>query len=176
MIYGVVRALLLAAPLSFCSCALHFPEDREVKHQQVEMAVVGEPGNRKANVGQVDEPATIPVLLFADNLHTGLILELEWLRRYGYVAPPDIGEHRYVAFSWGDETAYVQQSWLNPAQVVHALFLPSKAVMEIIPFDWNIPEVCHHQRLYQAYVPESAGAGFAQFLNHCAVRGEDGVP
>ena len=74
-------------------------------------------------------------------------MELEWLRRHGYVTPPEVGDHRYVAFSWGDKTAYVQERWLQPGQVIHALFLPSGAVMEIIPFDWNIPEVCHHQRL-----------------------------
>lgn len=168
MIRGVVKALLLAAPLSFCSCALHFPEVKQAKHERIEVTAQAEPVE--------EEPATVPVLLFSDNLHTGLVLELDWLRRHGYVTPPEIGDHRYVAFSWGDETAYVQKRWLGPGQVIHALFLPSDAVMEIIPFDWNIPEVCHHQRLYQAYVPESAGKGLAAFLNHCAVRGEDGVP
>jgi hypothetical protein len=168
MIHGVVKALLLAAPLSFCSCALHFPEETRAGVERVEMTSRGAPAEQ--------EPATIPVLLFSDNLHTGLVLELDWLRRHGYVTPPQIGNHRYVAFSWGDETAYVQERWLGPGQVFHALFLPSKAVMEIIPFDWNIPEVCHHQRLYQAYVPESAGRQIAGFLNHCAVRNEDGVP
>lgn len=167
MRHGVVRALLLAAPLSFCSCALHFPQETKVTHQRVEVTAHG---------AAEEEAATVPVLLFADNLHTGLVLELEWLRRHGYVTPPEVGDHRYVAFSWGDQTAYVQERWLHPGQVIHALFLPSGAVMEIIPFDWNIPEVCHHQRLYQAYVPDSAGKGIADFLNHCAVRGPDGVP
>jgi hypothetical protein len=168
MIHGVVRALLLAAPLSFCSCALHFPKEKQAKHQRVEVTA-------RAELAE-PEAATVPVLLFSDKLHTGLVLELGWLRRHGYVTPPEIGDHKYVAFSWGDETAYVQKRWLGPGQVFHALFLPSKAVMEIIPFDWNIPEVCHHQRLYQAYVPESAGKGIADFLNYCAVRGEDGIP
>lgn len=170
---GVVRALLLAAPFCLGSCSfLHFPKEKQVGHQRVE--VTAQLADETAE--EAPEPATVPVLLFSDNLHTGLVLELDWLRRHGYVTPPEIGDHRYVAFSWGDETAYVQKRWLGPGQVVNALFLPSGAVMEIIPFDWNIPEVCHHQRLYQAYVPESAGAGLAGFLNHCAVRDANGVP
>ncbi|MGB1130906.1 MAG: hypothetical protein ACPG4K_12705, partial [Haloferula sp.] len=90
MRHGVVRALLLAAPLSFCSCALHFPQETKVAHQRVEVTAHG---------AAEEEAATVPVLLFADNLHTGLVLELEWLRRHGYVTPPEIGDHRYVAFS-----------------------------------------------------------------------------
>lgn len=167
MMPGVFKWWALGLPLGFTSCALHFPKEN-VEHQRVEVV------RRSA----VDEPeaATMPVVIFADKLHTGLILDLGWLERHGYVKPAGIGDHRYAAFSWGDETAYVQKRWLHPGQVVHALFLPSKAVMEIIPFDWNIPEVCPHQSLYQSFVPESAGAGLADFLNRSAVKEPDGRP
>lgn len=167
MRYGIASLLALLFPLLMASCALHFPKQK-VERQRVEVAARSPELEAAA--------ATIPILLFSDKLHTGLILELAWLERNGYVKPEGIGERKYVAFSWGDETAYVQQRWLSPAQVIHALFLPSGAVMEIIPFDWNVPEVCHHQRLYQGFVPESAGKSLAGFLNHCTVTAEDGRP
>jgi len=148
------------------SCALHFP--KEVSgHRRVEVVARHE---------QAAEPSTVPVWLVADKLHTGLVFELEWLERHGYRKPAEIGTHQYVAFSWGDETAYVQKRWLNPAQVIHALFLPSDSVMEIIPFDWNVPEVCIHQRIYQTHVPDSAGAAFAASLNACSIQLANGRP
>ena len=156
-------------PFLVASCALHFPQEK-VERQRVKMVA------RPQSEAIVEEPETVSILLFSDELHTGLICDLAWLVESGYIKPEGIGEHKYVAFSWGDETAYVQKRWLSPAQVVHALFLPSKSVMEIIPFDWNVPEVCHHQRLYQSFVPESAGKPLASFLNRCAVMTEEGRP
>lgn len=122
------------------------------------------------------EAATVPVVLFADELHTGLILDLRWLKRHGYVPPAGVKDKRWAAFSWGDETAYVQHEWLSPWQVVQAFAMPTPSVMEIIAFDWNIPEVCHHQRLYQGFTTESSGAGLAAFLNHCSIRDTSGAP
>ena len=165
---GIARLFLLALPILMASCALHFPREK-TETQRLEVASRAEP------VEVVVAP-DVPVLMFADELHTGLILKLAWLKRHGYVPPPEIGDHQHVVFSWGDETAYVQERWLSPWQVFDALLLPSPSVMEIIPVDWNIPEVMHTQRLYQGFAPESAGASLANFLNHCAVRNEDGTP
>ncbi|BCX48870.1 urease-associated protein [Haloferula helveola] len=161
---GWVRYWLPACPLFFASCALKFPQD-EVEVRRVEVTRAATP-----------EPATVPVVLFSDELHTGLILDLQWLQRHGYKVPRESVVRQWAAFSWGDQTAYVQERWLSPGQVIHALFMPSPSVMEIITFDWNIPEVCHHQRLYQTYVPDSAGVGLAAFLNSCAVRDGEGIP
>ena len=159
---GVVLLLVCLS----ASCALHFPSEVS-GHRRVEVA---------SRHQEVVEPPTVPVWLVADKLHTGLVFELAWLERHGYRKPKEIGEHQYVCFSWGDETAYVQKRWLNPAQVVHALFLPSDSVMEIIPFDWNVPEVCIHQRIYQTHVPDSSGGRFAASLNGCSTLLPDGSP
>ncbi|MGB6222210.1 DUF2459 domain-containing protein [Haloferula sp.] len=165
---GVGRLFLLSFPFLTGSCALHFPKEKQ-ETQRVEMAT-------RAEAVELVAAPDVPVVMFADELHTGLILKLAWLKRHGYVPPPEIGEHEHVVFSWGDETAYVQERWLTPFQVIDALFLPSASVMEIIPMDWNIPEVMPTQRLYQGFAPESAGATLAAFLNHCSVRDENGVP
>jgi hypothetical protein len=163
---GIARLPLLAFPILMASCALHFPEGKQ-ETRRVEMAT------RAKLVEKVPVP-DVPVVMFADELHTGLILKLDWLKRHGFSPPPEIGDHEHVVFSWGDETAYVQERWLTPWQVVDALFLPSPSVMEIIPMDWNIPEVMPTQRLYQGFASESAGAPLADFLNHCSVRNADG--
>ncbi|MEP4076668.1 DUF2459 domain-containing protein [Haloferula sp.] len=165
---GVAQLFLLAIPMLMASCALHFPEEKQ-ETKRVEMAARAEPV-------ELASAPDVPVVMFADELHTGLILKLAWLKRYGYVPPPEIGNHEHVVFSWGDETAYVQERWLSPWQVIDALFLPSASVMEIIPMDWNIPEVMPTQRLYQGFAADSAGASLADFLNHCSVRNDEGTP
>lgn len=162
------------------SCALHFP--REVReHRRVEVARHKAPNQDSLGVPELasavpPDTAAVPVWLFVEKLHTGLVFDLAWLERHGYRKPAGIGGHRYAAFSWGDETAYVQERWLNPGQVAHALFWPSDSVMEIIPFDWNVPEVCIHQRIYLTHVPESTGAAFAGALNAFTRTDAEGVP
>jgi len=153
-----VALLVLAA----ASCALSFPESRRLRAEVARLAP--------------EEPAVVPVVLFADELHTGLVLEREWLERHGWRRPEGVPAQRYVAFSWGDETAYVQERWMHPGQVAHALFMPSSSVMEVISFDWNVPEVCPTQRLYQGFARDSAGGSLVRFLNGCKVMREDGVP
>ncbi len=120
--------------------------------------------------------AFIRVYLLADTLHTGLVFDLRWLVECGYVKPAEIDDHQFVAMSWGDEVAYVQERWLTPGQVFRALFTPSPSVMECIPFDWKVEEVCLHQRVYVAEVPESAGVALAGFLNAHTARSDDGTP
>lgn len=121
-------------------------------------------------------PDSVRIYLLADTLHTGLVFDLRWLVECGYVKPAEIGDHEFVAMSWGDEVAYVQERWLTPGQVFRALFTPSPSVMECIPFDWKVEEVCLHQRVYVAEVPESAGVVLAGFLNAHTARSDDGMP
>lgn len=146
------------------SCALHFPDDPVRRAEMTRPAAVP------------PEPATVPVVIFADELHTGLVFELAWLERHGYVLPEGAQRRRHVAMSWGDETAYVQREWLKPHQVVHALFMPSRSVMEVITFDWHVPEVCPTQRLYQGFAAESRGRELAAFLNACTELDDRGSP
>lgn len=118
----------------------------------------------------------VRIHLVADALHTGLVFDLRWLEKHGYVKPAGIGDHEFAAMSWGDEVAYVQERWLTPVQVFRALFTPSASVMECIPFDWKVEEVCPHQRVYVTEVPDSAGVALAGFLNSHALRSGDGRP
>jgi hypothetical protein len=118
----------------------------------------------------------VRIYLVADSLHTGLVFDLRWLEERGYIKPAGIGEHEFAVMSWGDEVAYVKERWLTPGQVFRALFTPSASVMECIPFDWKVEEVCPHQRVYVAEVPDSAGVALAGFLNSHTMLGEDGRP
>jgi hypothetical protein len=158
------RLLLLLPVAMLASCTLHLPAP-EASRFRVETASV--------SAAATD---TVPVYLLSDNLHTGLVFDLKWLEEGGYVKPSEIGDHKYVAMSWGEETAYVQKRWLNPVQVFSALCTPSPSVMEIIPIDWKVEQVCHHQDVYVADVPRSAAAPLAAFLNACAVNRPDGKP
>jgi hypothetical protein len=78
--------------------------------------------------------------------------------------------------SWGNRDAYVEKRWLSPWKVFRALFTPSPSVMEIIPVNWNIPEVVPHQRVYQKLVPRSKGREVAAFLNNCSRMDPSGRP
>jgi hypothetical protein len=157
-----IRLALLAPLALLASCTLHLPAPESARHR-VETATAA-----KAD--------TVPVHLLADSLHTALVFDLKWLEESGYVKPAAIGDHRYVAMSWGDEVAYVQKRWLSPVQVFRALCTPSPSVMECIPIDWKVEQVCHHQRVFVAAVPRAAGPSLAAFLNACAVPADDGKP
>jgi hypothetical protein len=78
--------------------------------------------------------------------------------------------------SWGEKTAYTQKRWLTPFQAIRALTTPSDSVMEVIPVDWKVAEVCHHQTGYLAKVERSHGPALAAFLNACADKNPDGSP
>jgi hypothetical protein len=119
---------------------------------------------------------TVQVHLLADAFHTGLVFDLGWLEDSGYRKPMEIGDHRFVAMSWGDETAYVQERWLTPLQVYRALFTRTPSVMECIPFDWRVEKVCPNQRVFAAEIPRSSGRALAAFLNAHAARDRDGNP
>lgn len=158
---SLLRLVLLLPVLLLASCAIQLPAP-EVSRQRVETRSV--------------PTDTVPIYLLSDNLHTALAFDLKWLEESGYVKPAEIGGHQYVTMSWGEKTAYMQKRWLNPFQVVRALCTPSASVMEIIPIDWKVEEVCHHQKVFVADVPRSAGPRLAAFLNACAVKNPDGRP
>lgn len=116
------------------------------------------------------------VWLISDALHTGLVFEYDWLLESGFVPPENFPHARYVTLSWGDRTAYVQRQLNTAGEVVNALFLPSESVMELIPADWHVTEVCPHQRIWQKRVPREVGPRLAAFLNHCSITDENGRP
>jgi hypothetical protein len=161
------RLFLLPLAVLFSSCALHLPEPKaERSTVQVSSGIQPPVANAR----------TVPVYLIADSLHTGLVFDQAWLEESGFVMPAHFGKHQWVTMSWGEETAYRQRHWLSPFQALRALGTPSASVMEIIPFDWYVEEVCNHQRVYVNEVPRSKGVALAAFLNGCAVKDDDGRP
>lgn len=161
---SLIRLVLLLPVLLLASCTMHLPtpaEARTVATRSVPVAAQSD---------------TVPLYLLADHLHTALAFDLRWLEESGYVKPAEIGNPKYVTMSWGDEVAYVQRRWLSPIQVFRALCTPSPSVMEIIPIDWKIEEVCPHQRIFVVDVPRENGRALAAFLNSCAVKKPDGRP
>ncbi len=121
-------------------------------------------------------PPHVHVWLIADTLHTGLVFEYDWLLESGFIPPEGFGNPRYVTLSWGDRTAYVQRRLESPWEVVRALFLPSESVMELIPADWHVTEVCPYQRIWQRRVERDRGPALAAFLNHCSITDNNGRP
>ncbi len=158
------RSLLLLPLAILASCTMHLPEPERLatKVETRTLPVAADEG--------------VEIYLLSDNLHTALVFERAWLEQCGYVMPPEVRKTDHVTMSWGEKTAYTQKRWLSPLQVLKALCTPSDSVMEIIPIDWKVAEVCHHQSGYLAKVERSRGYALAAFLNGCADKGPDGKP
>ena len=122
------------------------------------------------------DQARVTVWMVADNLHTGMVFPYDWLLESGFVPPKGFGNPPYVNLSWGDRTAYIQHEWLNPWQVFRALFTPTPSVMEIIPIDGYVAEICQQQRIWRKLVPRENGQRLAAFLNHVSKTDESGRP
>jgi hypothetical protein len=116
------------------------------------------------------------VWLIADTLHTGLVFEYDWLLESGFIPPKDFPKAQYVTLSWGDRTAYVQRRLTTFGEIFNAMVLPSESVMELIPANWHVTEVCPHQRIWQKRVPRDVGPQLAAYLNHCSITDESGRP
>jgi hypothetical protein len=162
---SLLRSLLLLPAALLASCAMNLPEPAGISSRME---------TRSMTVAAEEE--RVEMYLLSDNLHTALVFDLKWLEESGYVKPPEIGNVPHVTMSWGEKTAYTQKRWLNPLQVFKALCTPSDSEMEIIPIDWKVNEVCHHQTGYVAKVERSRGPALAAFLNACAEKGPDGKP
>jgi hypothetical protein len=160
----LLRSLLLLPLALLASCTMHLPEPAELSTRV------------KTRTMPVATDEGVEVYLLSDSLHTALVFDRAWLVESGYIMPPEIGNPRWVTMSWGEKTAYTQKRWLSPVQVFRALCTPSDSVMEIIPIDWKVADVCHHQSGYVAKVERSQGKALAAFLNACADKGPDGKP
>ena len=144
--------------------------------RQLPVAKTPGPSSRSAKANTPGHDPDVMVWLLADTLHTGMVFPYDWLLESGFVPPPGLGHPRYVTLSWGERTAYVQNAWLNPWQVARAFFTPSPSVMEIIPINWYVVEVCEQQRVWRNLVPRERGPQLAAFLNHVSRCGPDGRP
>jgi hypothetical protein len=118
----------------------------------------------------------VAVWLISDELHTGMVFEYLWLIESGFIPPAGFGQPKYVTLSWGDRTAYVEKGLHSPWKIFKALFLPTPSVMELIPANWHVTEVCPHQRIWRKLVARDRGKDLAVFLNDCSNHGGDGRP
>ena len=116
------------------------------------------------------------IWMVADDLHTGMVFPYDWLLESGFIPPTGFGTPKYVTLSWGNRTAYVEKGLHSPGKFVRAMFMPSPSVMELIPANWNVTEVCPHQRIWRKLVARERGKDLAAFLNDCSTQGPDGRP
>lgn len=162
--------LVAAAACSACSIRVPVPTAAE----RVPVAI-RQPAVREVKVPAARDPDVL-VWLLADELHTGMVFPYDWLLESGFRPPKGFPKARYVTLSWGNREAYVQEAWLTPGQAVRALCWPSPSVMELIPFDYEVVEVCPYQRVWRKLVSRERGPAVASFLNGCARQGPDGRP
>ena len=163
--------VLLCAGLSSCGIRLPEPPPAQARHARQPMA---------HPPAEIPPPArsedAVTVWLIADTLHTGLIFDYPWLLESGFIPPAGLKPARHVSMSWGDQAAYLSRRWLGPWPVFRALFLPSPAVTEIIPFQGGVLESSPNQRVWKASFPRDRGPALASFLNHCNLPDATGRP
>jgi len=170
MFFRFLVPALLGAALS--SCAIRLPESPEVKRVPVRN---DSPVPSTAAPVSGQEP-DVRVWLLADELHTGMVFPYDWLVENGFRPPAGFGSPKWVTMSWGNRVAYVQKEWLTVGQAMRALFTPSPSTMEMIPFDYDVAEVCHYQRIWTKLVPRERGPAVAAFLNGCLEHDAAGLP
>jgi Protein of unknown function (DUF2459) len=150
------------------ACSIRVPVTAEV--QRVEKGAV------RSAKSQVPQAPDVLVWLLADELHTGVVFSYDWLIESGFQPPKGFPKSKYVTLSWGNREAYVQEAWLTPWQAIRALCWPSPSVMELIPFDYEVVDVCPYQRVWRKLVSRDHGPAVAAFLNGCARRDSGGLP
>ncbi|BCU77149.1 DUF2459 domain-containing protein [Luteolibacter sp. LG18] len=168
-----VWALLPCVALAFSSC-IRIPVSTGTK--RVEVAAVSAATPKKVAAPAPQRDPDVLVWMIADNLHTGMVFEYDWLLENGFRPPVGFPKAKYVTMSWGNREAYLKKAWLTPWQAVRALCWPSPSVMEIIPFNYNVVDVCHYQHVWKKLVPRDRGPAVAAFLNGCVKQGPDGNP
>ena len=159
---------LLAAGIT-SSCGIRLPGAPQPVYR-VEVA--------SAPVPPVDpsRPPDVLIWLISDKLHTGMVFPYDWLLESGFIPPTGFGNPKYVTLSWGDKTAYVEKGLHTPWKLFRAIFTPTPSVMELIPANWDVAEVCPHQRIWRKLLPRERGKDLAAFLNDCSEMGSDGKP
>ena len=163
------RSGLILAAVALSSCGIRLP-DTPAPVYRAEVAKTAPPPSTPAR-----DPDVL-VWLISDELHTGMVFPYDWLIESGFIPPAGFGTPKYVTLSWGDRTAYMEKGLHSPWKFFRALFTPTPSVMELIPANWNIPEVCPHQRIWRKLTAREKGRDLAAFLNDCSARGADGRP
>lgn len=160
---------LLLTALASSSCGIRLPDTPEVSHR---LMVSKSPPDPDLTIKDPD----VLVWLIADKIHTGMVFPYDWLIESGFIPPEGFGTPKYVTLSWGDRTAYVEKGLHSPGKFFRALFIPTPSVMELIPANGNVVEVCPHQRVWRKLTPRERGKDLAAFLNDCSRMGPDGKP
>lgn len=163
----LVAVLLASVVLS--ACGIRLPDVPPVTYQQ---------GQKVSNFvpAKGEESPEILVWLLADEFHTGMVFDYEWLLESGFIPPAGFGKPKLVTLSWGDRTAYVEKGLHTPWKFFRAMFTPTPSVMELIPANWAVTEVCSHQRIWRKLVARDRGKDLAAFLNDCSTHGPDTRP
>lgn len=158
----------LACALSACSVRL--PVESHAIAPQAQRQVV-------ASTATDDTTAsTVPVWLFANDYHTGMVFPYPWLVESGFIPPQGFPDSSYVAMSWGNTDAYSEHGVDGPGAWFEVLFTPTESVMEMIPVNYDITKVMPQQRIWIKQVPRERGPQLAHFLNQCCLPGADGRP
>jgi hypothetical protein len=169
---SIPSATVLLGALFLSACGIRLP-DAPSPHPVPSRQEVS---FRASSAPHQAETPEVMVWLIADKLHTGMVFPYGWLIDSGFIPPAGFGSPKYVTLSWGDRTAYVEKGLHSPLKFVRALFTPTPSVMELIPTDWEVAEVCQQQRIWRKRVPRANGKALAAFLNDCSRLGADGKP
>jgi hypothetical protein len=153
--------------IGLASCGIRLPDTPAVTYREPAKSAVSSVKSEKPDV---------LIWLIADGIHTGMVFPYDWLLESGFVPPKDFGKPKYVTLSWGERTSYVEKGLHTPWKFCRALFTPSPSVMELIPANYYVVEVCPHQRVWRKLLPYGRGRDVAAFLNDCSIRGQDGRP
>lgn len=171
--HGFIRVVGLPAIAAtlLASCGIRLPDTPEPVYQANVRSLVS-----SSSPARPARDPDVLVWLIADDLHTGMVFDYDWLLESGFIPPAGFGHPKYVTLSWGDRTAYVEKGLHSPGKFFRALFTPTPSVMELIPANWNVTEVCIHQRIWRKLVARERGKDLAAFLNDCSRMGADGKP
>ncbi|MES2477004.1 MAG: DUF2459 domain-containing protein [Verrucomicrobiota bacterium] len=173
---GRLGAVLAVAAWT-TSCGIRLPDTPQPGSASTVRQPVSVPASPTASPAVAEErDPDVLVYLLADSIHTGMVFPYDWLLESGFIPPDGFGTPRYVTLSWGDRTAYQEKGLHTPWKLFRALFTPTPSVMELIPADWDVTEVCVHQRIWRNLVPRERGRDLAAFLNDCSTMGADGKP
>ncbi len=162
-----MRTLIILGICLTTSCGIRLPGAPKPTYQATARTTVSYDPAR---------PPDVLVWLIADKIHTGMVFDYAWLIESGFIPPAGFGTPKYVTLSWGDRTAYVEKGLHSPWKLFRALCTPTPSVMELIPANWAVTEVCPHQRIWRKLVPRGRGRDLAHFLNDCSLENATGRP
>ena len=172
LLRNCLGGLLIAMLVS--SCGIRLPIDTH-HSERLPVKINATPAAR-VQAGKSPQEPDLLIWMIADKYHTGMVFPYDWLVESGYIPPEGIGHPKFVTMSWGSRNAYSKEGIDNSWKMFRVLFTPTPSVMEVIPADWNVVEVCPRQRIWRKLVRRDCGPRLAAFLNDCSVMSATGRP